>query len=297
MIRSWRAAFLVVLASSILLSGCARLVKRKTKLDVPAAYQQAKSLSVSELVELINNRYAGVETLSASDFQVEFTGGSMERGYLEQYPRGKGYLVARSPDSVYVNVLNPLTSSTVAVMASQGETFQIWVPRENKYFTGKTDVELDSKDPFFNVRPQHILNGLLIERIPTDRRTERYFLEEDEDGQFKYYVLAIVEISNSAEIRLQRKLWIERSTMRLVRQQYYGPGGELTAHIRYNQPVDREGRLINTSLEIQRPHEGYSLHLEMQSDGIRINQALKEGIFEVSRPAGAQLVVVEGKKL
>ena len=87
--------------------------------------------------------------MTVSKFEVEFTGGSIEDGYFEKYRTAKGYLVSRRPNSVFVNILNPLTSSSVLVMASHEELFQIWIPSRNQFVTGRADVERDEENPVY----------------------------------------------------------------------------------------------------------------------------------------------------
>jgi hypothetical protein len=270
------------------------MVKTRTQVDIPPAYAEAKVASLQQLVELINDRYAGVRTLSVSELQVEFQGGAQEEGYWEKYPKGKGVLLARGPDSIYVNVLNPLTSSTVVTMASTGLTFQIWLPRENKFFMGKTSVQLNNENPFLNVRPHHILSGLLIERIPVADVSHLIFLEEAQDAHFKYYVVGVLTVGGSSSTaQLVRKLWIERSELRLVRQQYFGNEGAILTDIRYNHPVELAGFVVSAGIEITRPTERYSVEFELEEEKLRVNQPLREEVFELSRPSGSELVIVE----
>lgn len=296
MIRGPSADFLLLAFFSILTSGCGGMMKTTRTVDVPPAYGEAKTASRSELVELINHGYAGIESLKVSRLEVEYEGGLAEQGYLEKYPRGKGHLIVQRPDRIYVNILNPLTSSTVATIASAGETFQIWVPQENKFFTGRTGVHSEDENPFLNIRPLHILQGLLIEEVPVNSLRHGYFAVEDQDGQFKYYVLGIFMLEeNSTGVQLVRRLWIERSEMRLVRQQYFGPTGEIITDIRYNRPVQIGGLWVNSGVEILRPRERYSIRFDLEDEQIKVNQPLKEGVFELQQPEGAELVIVEEK--
>ena len=162
----------------LILVGCGGAVKKRTQVATPPAYALAQVASLDELVGMINERYAVAESLSVSSLKVEFVGGSIETGVIEEYRSAKAYLVAKWPDSIFVNILNPLTSSTVIAMAAAGETFQIWIPGENKYLTGRADAEFEQENPIMNVRPQHLLEGILVERIPVDGSRYRYFLEE-----------------------------------------------------------------------------------------------------------------------
>ncbi len=281
----------------LLSCGCGGVAKRKNRVDIPPAYLIARGASLKELVELINHRYAGIETIRVSHFDVEFKAGSIENGYFEKYPRANGYLVAQAPDSMLINILHPLISSTVVVMAAQGENFQIWHPSENKYVTGSTTIQFDRENPLFNVRPHHLLQGMFVERIATDSLHEGYFLEEDQDAEFKYYVLGVLELQKGKPtLRLIRRLWIERSTMHLVRQQYYREG-ELISTIRYRQPIELGNKLINSEIEVARTRESYQILLNLGHKDIEVDQPIKPEVFEVPMPPGAELVVVRRKEV
>jgi hypothetical protein len=286
---------LVITIGILILVGCGGAVKKRTQVAIPSAYASARVASLDELVRMINERYAVAETLSVSSLKVEFVGGSIETGVIEEYRSAKAYLVAKWPDSIYVNILNPLTSSTVIAMAAAGDTFQIWIPGENKYLTGRADAEFEEENPLFNVRPQHLLEGVLVERIPVNSSGYRYFLEETEDSRFKYYVVGVIEIGDASQaVRLVRKLWIERSTLHLVRQQYYD-SGEQVSSITYDRPSEIDGVLIPSDIEIERNRENYRIALELAQEGIKVNQSVREGAFEVPLPPGAELIEVEGK--
>jgi hypothetical protein len=186
-----------------------------------------------------------------------------------------------------VNILNPLTNSTVLTMAAQGRDFQIWAPRENKFVVGTTDFELQPEKPMFNVRPQHLLSAVLIEKIPGDASV---FLEEDQDPSFKYYVVGVLLPGEpSQRLCLTRRLWIERSTLRLSRQQYYQCGA-LVSTIRYRAPVEIGEALVSTQVALDRMLEHYRIHLELDQEGLAVNRELKPERFEIPRPPGAELV-------
>ncbi|MEE8348753.1 MAG: hypothetical protein V3R94_04230 [Acidobacteriota bacterium] len=268
-------------------------VKKRITIEIPPSYAEAQVASLEELLKLINERYGGVEALSASSLKVEFTGGSVATGYVEEYRSAKGYLVAQWPDSMYFNILNPLTSSTVAAMATTRNAFQIWIPRENKFFTGNADVVLEEENPILNVRPHHLLKGILVEPIPLDSPRYRYFLEEAGDARFKYYVVGVIDLEGDEHsAQLVRKLWIERSSMHLVRQQYY-QSGTVASSMTYGDPIEVDGMLINSDVKVERTRERYSIRLELDPEGVRINPSVREDAFILPVPSGAERVVVE----
>ena len=273
----------------LLLVGCGA-VKRRTRIEEPSGQAALLTASLDELLQLVNERYAAIENLSVANLEVRFVG--VQKGYLEEYRSAKGYWVAKWPDSIFVNILNPLTSSTVVTMASEGDVFQIWVPRENKFLTGKTGVKIDEENPLYNVRPHHLLPGVMVEKIPVDDARYRYFMEQREDPGGSYYVVSVIELQEYGNaVQLARRLWIERSSLRLVRQQYYEVG-EVISEIRYNKVVEIDGKLVNSGIEIERKRDNYRMRFEFPDTAVRIDRPLREGIFKIRRPPGAELVVV-----
>jgi len=269
-------------------------VKERKVVTAPPAYAAARTASLSELVELVNDRYAGIDSLTVSKLDVEFTGGSIEDGYFEKYRTAKGYLVAEEPRSVFVNILNPLTSSSVLVMASHNDEFQIWIPSRNQFVTGRTDVKTDEDNPIYNVRPLHILEGIMIEPVPVQDPEVKYYVEEDKDQAHKYYVLGIFRATPESQVlELQRKIWIERSTMHIRRQQYYS-GSELTSIVRYGSSVEIGNKLVTTRVEIDRPVERYAISFEFKPETVELNREVKTESFTLRVPAGAEVVQVEG---
>ena len=134
--------------------------------------------------------------------------------------------------------------------------------------------------------------GILVEPIPLDDPRYRHFAVEDEDGQFRYYVLGVFRLNeNSSDSSLLRRIWIERSTMQIKKQQYY-EGAELVSTINYGGTVDLEGRLVNTRVAIERPKDRYTIVFQMDSDNIKLNRELKPDAFKIRQPVGAEVVVV-----
>ncbi|HLV01064.1 MAG TPA: hypothetical protein VKZ59_07340 [Acidobacteriota bacterium] len=282
----------ILLFSILLLAGCGA-VKERQAVEIPAAYEEAQTASLDQLIEFINTRYAGFDNLIVSRFEVELTGGSVDDGYLERYRKANGYLVAERPEAIFVNILNPLTNSSVLTMASTENRFQVWIPSRNQYVTGDADVATEEENPIYNVRPSHILEGIMVEAIPTASPELRYFLEEDQDTRFRYYVISIVQVSaDSPVLELVRRLWIERSRMRLVRQQYYRDG-KIVSAVHYSQDLEVDGALMSSQVTIERPLDRYQIRFQFDPERVQINQEIKEGAFFIPQPPGAELIEVD----
>lgn len=285
----------IPLLGILLLTGCGA-VRERQEVETPTAYEEAQTASLNELIEMINSRYASFDNLVVSRLEVELTGGSVEEGYLERYRKANGYLVAERPQAIFVNILNPLTNSSVLTMASRQERFQVWIPSRNQYVTGDTDVVSNEENPIYNVRPSHILEGIMIEPVRTASKELKYYLEEDQDTRFKYYVISIVRVeSGSPVLNLVRRLWIERSELRLVRQQYYRNGSTVSV-VRYDLPLEVEGALVSSLVTIERPQDRYQIRFQFDPERVQIDQEIKEGAFFIPQPPGAELIEVDSNE-
>lgn len=285
----------IPLLSILLLTGCGA-VRERQQVETPPAYEEAQTASLSELIELINSNYASFDNVIVSSFEVELTGGSVDEGYLERYRKANGYLVAERPEAIFVNILNPLTNSSVLTMASRQERFQVWIPSRNQYVTGDTDVPSEEENPIYNVRPSHILEGIMVDPVPTVSEDLKYYLEEDQDTRFKYYVISIVrEEPNSPVLNLVRRLWIERSQMSLVRQRYYRDGSTVSV-VYYGEPVEVEGALVSSVVTIERPQDRYQIRFQFDPEKVQVDQEIKEDAFFISQPPGAELIEVDSNE-
>ncbi len=282
----------LLLVFPVLVTGCGA-VREKEKVKAPETYLQAKVATEAELMDLININYAGIDSIAVPRFNVELTGGSLEDGYFEKYRKANGYLVAKRPDSIFVNILNPLTKSSVLTMASTGNVFQIWIPSKNQYVTGPAEIAREVDNPVYNARPSHFLQGIMIEAVELDQTGINYYFEEEDDGIFRYYVLVVLARSpGSSRLTLHRKIWIERSSLQVRKQQYF-QDSRVVSDIEYGPSVPVADRMVPTTVRINRPLDKYSIDFEIETDSVSLNRELKASVFVVPKPPGAELIRVE----
>jgi hypothetical protein len=232
-----------------------------------------------------------VRSLKYGRLRVEVEGYYLEQGKKESYPKGSGYMVLQRPSWILMNITNPLTHSTVAAMAANGEIFQLFIPSENKYLTGAVDVEAGGDSPFYQIRPQHVAEAILVP--PLMRGSEQIlFVNEDAEGGALYYVIS--ELNNASAVPfLIRRLWVERSALRLTRQQSYLKTGELASDVRYGSEVSVGGLPIFSEVNLYRPLDRYRLSFSFEPESVKVNEPVEESAFVVVRPPGAELMEVK----
>ena len=103
---------------------------------------------------------------------------------------------------------------------------------------GKTTVQHPAKNTLENLRPQHILQALLVP--PLDGEHETAFREKVDhrtEGK-RYYAVNVVETLTGRHVILLRKVWFDRSDLQLVRVQFYDADGTCTEDVRYSNYED-----------------------------------------------------------
>ncbi|MBI4483694.1 MAG: DUF4292 domain-containing protein, partial [Acidobacteria bacterium] len=236
-------------------------MKKTTRVAVPAKYREAQTATLEELMEKINATSGKVQSLQASQLKADLEGGTVETGKIEKYRRAPGYLIVQRPGWIRLNIQNPLSKTTVAEMVSDGKTFQIFIPSENKFIVGENRARNVGSDPLKNFRPQHLVQALLLEPLSVADGDFLYFLEEVRDETSKYYVIGLVAQSAPQRGELLRRLWIDRSNLELVRQQYFGRSGGVDSDIHYGGYRLFEGVDLPTWIRIVRVHEQYAVSL------------------------------------
>jgi len=217
---------------------------------------------------------------------LEPTAGSVYSGVIKEYHDVKGFILLESPSSIRMQGQAPVVRTEIFDMVSNGEEFRLYIPPKQKFIVGKTAFLRPAKNSLENLRPQHILEALLVPAIDASR--EKYFLEEAEDATRRCYLVTIVEPVESGELRLARKAWFDRSNLQLWRVQFYSPQGSYLEDVWYSDYQDFQGTRYPARIEVRRPIEDYRLAISIVKAAF--NQPIAPGKFELQKPEGAELV-------
>ena len=285
-----RFAVLILLALSIGGWGCA--VRRTVHVSPPPVSGPPKQATVAELVKEVDSWSLGIHTLKAT---VEFkpTTGSVYTGVIKEYQKVGGFILLKEPAMIRIIGQAPIVKTEIFDMVSDGQQFRVSIPPKNKFIIGNNSYRRAANKPLENLRPEHILDALLIPSI--DEAKEKFFKEETHapTGQY-YYVLNIVEPTDTGELALKRKVWFDRSNLSVSRLQLYGPGGVLLEDVDYADYRDFQGIRYPVEITLNRPEEGYTLSITMSK--ATFNQPIPPENFVLKKPPNATLVVLGGDK-
>ncbi len=277
-------------------SGCS--IKRTVRTSVSPGILQARSATFEELLSIAQN-LASISALSSNNLRFTLTSGKIESGELQKYRSAPGYILLKRPDSIRLVVQVPVTKTALLDLLSVGDEFGVWVPRENKFYTGKNSSrELVAEDlpnsPGFTIRATHIFDAILPPGIPLDAPGIYVAVKEEMTADAKYYILSFYREGDSRRIHPVRDIWIERSGLTVERQQVYQEEGLVVSDITYSGEVIADSHRLPGKIHIDRPMDGYALELEFRA--WRVNPDLPEDAFILTPPEGAQIVPFKERK-
>ncbi len=269
----------------IVLAGSSCMVRRETRIHPPQAPFPLQEATLVELVARINSQSKAVCTLVAT-VDLEPTAGSIYSGVIKEYRDVKGFILLEKPDLIRIQGQAPVIRTEIFDMVSDGKEFRLYIPPKQKFIVGKTEFRRPAKNSLENLRPQHILEALLVP--PINASTEKCFLEEAEEAGRRYYVVSVVSPGSDGELALKRKIWFDRSNLELVRTQFYSEPGKYIEDVRYSDYQDFAGIRYAAHIELTRPVEDYALGVTVVK--ATFNQPIAPEKFLLEKPASAQLV-------
>ncbi|MFB3920238.1 MAG: hypothetical protein ACE145_00870 [Terriglobia bacterium] len=276
---------LALLSLTLAASGCA--VRRETRIKPSQVPPPALEASATDLVAKINARSEAIRTLVAT-VDLEPTAGSVYSGVIKEYHDVRGFILLEKPAMIRMLGQAPVVRTTIFDMVSDGREFRLWIPPKHKFIVGETSFRRPSKNSLENLRPQHILDALIVPGIDPER--EKYILEEAEEAGRRYYVVSVLDPGGDGELALRRKVWFDRTTLDVSRLQLYGPKGSYIEDVHYSGDQDFQGVRYPTRIEITRPIEDYRLAITVQK--ATFNEPIGAEKFDLKKPEGADLVVV-----
>jgi outer membrane lipoprotein-sorting protein len=285
------------LVLAIAASGCA--VSQKHAVP-PGQIRPALEATEPQLIAAYNEQAEKVRTLNAS-VRMSPVAGSAYSGVIQQYHEVGGFILAARPAMIRIIGQAPVVAKNIFDMVSDGRTFRIFIPSENKFLVGPADLERSAGNPIENLRPQHILEAIFWPAAPPEQAV---LFEEFNAPPSRYYVLTILR-NAGPNPEIARKIWFDRADLRISRVQTYGPAGRLDADIMYTDwqrvdPANTANSASNPSgsatgdvffpreFRITRPQQDYQLTVVITK--IAVNSEIAADRFTLAQPSGTELV-------
>ena len=297
-----RAIAIALLAGpAIILAGCA---VSQTKVTTPGgAPVHLMTATKQDLVAQYNAQADSVRTVNAG-ITITLTAGSAYSGVIKQYHEVSGFILAARPSHIRVIGQLPLVGTTIFDMESDGETFSILIPPQNKLITGPARLERPSAKPIENLRPQHLLDAIFW---PSLGPSATVLFEEASDVSTQYYVLTLLENVTSVDSlagtgattdagegstgwAIARKIWFDRTDLHIARVTTYDAGGKIGSDVRYSRWDAAGGVKYAHQIVLARPENDYTLELGITK--VNFNEDILDERFVLKQPAGVEIVHV-----
>ncbi len=286
-----RLGLLLALAGLLPLTGCLFRTRRVAREGSPAVVQEATQ---QDLIEKIDREAQRIQTLNVT-VDIDTDVGGAKKGKVTQYQQIRGYVLVRKPSMLRMIGLFPIVRNRAFDMVSDGQTFRLSIPAKNKFYVGRNDVVHPSKQPLENLRPQYIMDALLLR--PIDPQNEVGVVESTSETakdpkthknvQLLDYTLVVVARGEKGWY-LSRKIVFSRADLQPYRQIVYDKLGNVATDARYEQYQMYEGVPFPSQIVISRPQEEYQITLAVVK--LKLNEPLTAEQFELPQPAGSQLV-------
>jgi outer membrane lipoprotein-sorting protein len=221
------------------------------------------------------------------------TGGG-RTGRVTDYTAFKGYILMRKPSDLRVILQVPAFGSVAMDMVSDGHSFKLIVPIQNKARIGADEVKFPSKNSLENLRPGIFFDSILLKSVapdefvaltdseralPADPKTHVVPLEPD-------YDLAILGHSkDDANILVtKRVVHYSRETLLPYKQDIYDAAGRVVTTVLYSNYHPYGEIMFPGEIDITRPFDEYALRITVTK--FTPNAPLDDEQFHLEIPPG-----------
>jgi outer membrane lipoprotein-sorting protein len=272
-------------------AGCAASHTTVVKPAGPPA--QLQTATKADLIARYSQQAQAVTSLNAT-ITMTLTAGSAYTGVIKQYHEVKGFILAQKPSNIRVIGQAPVVGTNIFDMVSDGETFSISIPSQNKFLTGPASLERPSAKPIENLRPQHLTGAIFWDAIPAQSPV---LLEEASDAASRYYILTMIQRAeksggdaSEADWEIWQKIWFDRADLSIARRQTYEPGGKLASDVSYSVWDTFGSVRYPRQIALTRPGNDYKLQIGITKAAF--NETISVDRFVLRQPPGAELVNV-----
>jgi hypothetical protein len=272
-----------------LLNGCFVHTRRIKQAKMPSVVMTA---TADDLVKAINGSCQAIHSLSAT-VVFQATVGGPRKGKEKTYTSFNGYILLRKPESLRVIGLVPVLHTRAFDMASDGQTFKLWIPHENKVFEGPNTVTKESSNTLENFRPNIFSDSLLINCIgpddlvtltsdnntKIDPKTKQLMIQPD------YDLSVLRRKGNSNELIPERVIHFSRIDLKPYEEDIYDARGAIQTEAIYGPDQTFGSVHFPGTITIRRPLEEYQIVITFEK--IITNLKLNDEQFELKTPGGA----------
>ena len=261
------------------------LVRRRV-VKPPGKHENRPLLTATkeQLIQEIHAIYDPIQSFAAK-VDMAPSVGSLYGGQVTDYATITAFILFQRPDSIRVIGQDPVIHSTLFDMVSVGNDFRVSIPTKSLFLKGENSAPATSQNKLENLRPVAFLTSLIIN--PPDPQNDVTLMEDDTDQSKAVYIIFIVQRQQD-QLRLVRAVYFDRYTLQIARQKTFDGSGTTTSQTIYSDWKNYSGVEFPSSIDIQRPQDGYEVVLSVLN--MKINTAeVAPAKFVLNQPPNAHV--------
>jgi outer membrane lipoprotein-sorting protein len=282
-------AFLAMTLALPALNGCLWHTRRVPQAKMP---ENVLSAPPERLVEIINRRYDGIDALSATVTFTATQGGAL-KGSEKTITPFPGHILIRKPESLRVIGNVPVIQTIAWDMASDGQTFKLWIPHDNKVIEGSNTVTQVSSNSFENMRPYMFVDSMIIPKIEPD---DLLSVTGDSDTfvnpktrkleiRPEYLLTVSDRQGNSNLLQTKRVIRFSRIDLQPIEEDIYGPDGQVETQAIYGPMQTYGDQHFPGTITIKWPLQEQRILVTITV--LHINLHLNDSQFQLTVPKEA----------
>lgn len=273
------------------LNGCLWHTRKVPKAMPPTVVLNA---APQKLVDIINQQYAAIQSLSAAVTFTATSGGTLS-GQEKTVTPFSGYILLRKPEALRVIGYLPVVHSPAFDMASNGNTFRLVIPPKSEAIEGANELTQPSQNAFENLRPYMFFDSMVIPEIGSD---EVLSVTADSDMvvnpktrkleiQPEYQLTVQVRQPNSRFTQVHRVIHISRTDLRPMQQDIYDQNGQVQTQAIYGSLQTFGSEHFPGTVTIRWPQQQEQILITISK--LRVNLPLADDQFELKIPEGTKI--------
>jgi outer membrane lipoprotein-sorting protein len=263
---------------------------------VPKAPSITQTVAPEELVARLNQRWAALESLTAT-VEIQASEIKSKEGIAKGSPTFRGHILMRKPGML--RVLGFYLGVKAFDTASDGKNFTLYMPTKNKAVKGSNALKKKSVNPFENLRPGFFFDALAVQGLePDDFYSVTADTETLEDAARKHlylvpeYILSITRRKPGSQKETPvRVVTFHRDDLQPYQQDIYDSDGNLETQVFYSAYQDFGSSKYPSKVTIKRPLE--ELEIVLSVEDVKKNQTLTDDQFVVKLPEGTEIQQLE----
>jgi hypothetical protein len=280
----FRRPALIMLVLCLLCAATSSCVARRRLIPRAGNSKPLLTADLPTLLNAVRKQYDTLRDFSASlDMVPAF--GSTEKNHITEYKDVRAYIRFRKLSDMRLIVLMPVVRSKMIDMVTDGTNFKLYIPSKARFIVGRNTIEQLSPNKMENLRPQHLVDALVVQ--PVDLKTDKAVLENFTDEDNAYYIIHVERELPDGTLKLLRDIWYSRLDLTMARQMIFDDAGNPLTDARYSEWHPYDNVPFPKHIEINRPRDEYAMVLDLVK--MDINKGVPDDQFVLDQPEGTTL--------